>query len=54
MKSHWWFTIVSEEAPTSNLSTVKNEAAGSAVMLVTTDHKKWCHNPAHNVTLSVG
>lgn len=39
MKSHRWFTIVSEEAPTSsNLSTLKKEAAGSTDMLVTTDH----------------
>jgi len=40
MKSHRWFTIVSKEAPTSNLSTLKNEAAGSAEMLVTTVHNK--------------
>jgi len=44
MKSHRWFTILPEEAPTSNLSTLKNEAAGSAEMLETTHRNKWCHN----------
>jgi hypothetical protein len=54
MKSHTLFTNSSEEAPTSNLSTLKNEAADSAEMLVTTHRNKWHHNPAYNVTLSIG